>query len=310
MTGAVLVTGANGFIGRAIVARLSADKHLVRAAMRRPAHDMPLGVLGVEMPDLRATQDWLTLLNGVDCIVHCAARAHVLKNDEADPLSLFRQVNTHATLDMANAAAASGVRRFIFISSIGVNGMENIGRPFRYNDAPHPHSHYAIAKQEAEDGLARISQKTGLEVVIIRPPLVMGPNAKGKIGLLVNAVRRGLPLPFGSVTRNRRDLVSLETLASLVSICLNHPAAVGETFLVSDGAPISTREIIEKVGAYAGRKPRFLSIPPAFLGLGLKIIGRRELASQLLGNLEVDIEHTLKTLGWAPPNGLNGEDRA
>ncbi len=297
------MTGANGFVGRAIVDRLVADGRSVRAAVRRPKGDMPEGVAEVAMADLGVTQDWRALLTGVDCIVHCAARAHVLKDDAADPLALFRQVNTQATLDMARAAASAGVRRLVFISSIGVNGGETKGRAFRHDDVPHPHSDYAVAKHEAEDGLTLISRETGLEVVILRPPLVLGPDAKGNLGLLAKVVRKGLPLPLGSVTRNRRDLVLLDTLASLISTCVDHPAAAGETFLVSDGVPLSTRQIVDKIGSFIGRKPRFLPMPQALLGLAFKIIGRGGLASQLLGDLEVDIGHTRKTLGWAPPTG-------
>lgn len=310
MRGVVLVTGANGFVGRSVVERLVIDGSSVRAAVRRPKGDMPQGVTEVAMAELGAAQDWQALLMGVDCIVHCAARAHVLKDDATDPLARFRQVNAQATLDMARAAAIGGARRFIFISSIGVNGVETKGRAFRHDDAPHPHSDYAIAKQEAEEGLAAISHETGLEVVIIRPPLVMGPDAKGNLGLLAKMVREGFPLPLGSVTRNRRDLVSLETLASLISICVDHPAASGETFLVSDGVPLSTREIVEQIGRFAGRKPRFLPMPQAVLGLGLRIVGRRTLISQLLNDLEVDIGHTCTMLGWAPPPGRRRKDPA
>lgn len=295
------MTGANGFVGRAVVECLAADGRSVRAALRRPGRAMPQGVSEVAMADLGSAQDWRSLLTDIDCIVHCAARAHVLKEDAANPLALFRYVNTQATLDMARAAAGAGVRRFVFMSSIGVNGGETNGWAFRHDDAPHPHSDYAIAKLEAEDGLAIISRETGLEVVIIRPPLVLGPDAKGNLGLLAKFVRKGLPLPLGSATRNRRDLVSLNTLASLVSTCVDHPAAAGETFLVSDGAPLSTRQIVERIGMFVGRKPCFLPMPEAVLGLALNIIGRGGLASQLLGDLEVDIGHTRKALGWAPP---------
>ena len=309
MTGIVLVTGANGYVGRAVVERLAADGRSVRAALRRPGCAMPQGVSQVAMADLGNPQAWPALLTDIDCIVHCAARAHVLKEDSANPLELFRHVNTQATLDMARAAAGAGVRRFVFISSIGVNGGQTKGRAFRHDDATNPHSDYAIAKQEAEDGLPIISQETGLEVVVVRPPLVLGPDAKGNLGLLAKFVRKGLPLPLGSVTHNRRDLVSLDTLASLVSTCVDHPAAAGETFLVSDGAPLSTRQIVERIGIFVGRKPCFLPMPEAVLGLGLKIIGRGGLASQLLGDLEVDIGHTRTALGWAPPTAHSGKDR-
>ena len=303
------MTGANGYVGRAVVERLAAEGRSVRAALRRPDCAMPRGASQVTMADLGDPQAWPALLTDIDCIVHCAARAHVLKEDSTNPLALFRHVNTQATLDLARAAAGAGVRRFVFISSIGVNGGRTKGRAFRHDDAPNPHSDYAIAKQEAEEGLPIISQETGLEVVVVRPPLVLGPDAKGNLGLLAKFVRKGLPLPLGSVTHNRRDLVSLDTLASLVSTCVDHPAAASETFLVSDGAPLSTRQIVERIGIFVGRKPCFLSMPEAVLGLALKIIGRGGLASQLLGDLEVDIGHTRTALGWAPPTAHLGKDR-
>ncbi len=272
----ILVTGATGFVGQALVARLSnAGREVV--AVGRPAPEA--------IPD------------GCDTIVHCAARAHVLREDASDPLAVFRVANRDLTLALARAA---GVRRFVFLSSIGVNGTETHGTPFRHDDPPAPHSPYAVAKWEAEQGLAEIGRETGLEVVVIRAPLVIGRDPKGNLGSLVAALRRRVPLPLGSVTQNRRDLASLDTLTGLIVRCIDASEAVGQTFLVSDGRTRSTREIFEELASLHGLRPRLLPVPPALLSAGLKLAGRASLASQLLGDLEVDIGHTVRTLGWRP----------
>jgi nucleoside-diphosphate-sugar epimerase len=299
LSGVVLVTGASGFVGRAVAAQLVSEGRTVRAAQRRS--ETVAGADTVVMGELGEAQDWSSLVAGVDCIIHCAARAHVMTEEAADPLTLFRKVNTQATLDLATAAAKAGVRRFVFLSSIGVNGGETHGTPFRHDDVPRPHSDYAVAKAEAERGLLTIAQESGLEVVIIRPPLVLGPDAKGNLGMLARAIVKGLPLPLGSVTRNKRDLVSLDTLCGLISLCIDHPEAPGHVFLASDGVNRSTRMIVEEVARNSGNRARFLPIPLSLLAIGLKMIGRTSLASQLLGDLEVDISHTRATLGWAPP---------
>lgn len=275
----ILVTGATGFVGGHVVEKLEAEGRNVEAVGR---------------PDPRQISP------GTDCVVHCAARAHVLAEESADPLAAFRMANRDLTLQLAQTAATAGVRRFVFLSSIGVNGSETRGTPFRHDDPPAPHSAYAIAKWEAEQGLALIAEETGLEVVIIRAPLVLGREPKGNLGTLLGAMRRGAMLPLGLVRSNRRDLVSLDTLASLISVLIDHPAAPGGTFLVSDGITRSTRDIVEELGRIHGVKPRFLPVPAGLLGAGLRLIGRHSLASQLLGDLEVDIAHTTETLGWRP----------
>lgn len=297
----ILVTGATGFLGRAVVAHLAGRGRAVRAAVRREAGDWPAGVETAVIGDMSGATDWSAALQDVDAVVHCAARAHVLKETAADPLAQFRAVNTEATLALARQAAAAGVRRFVFISSIGVNGAETRGRPFRHDDAPQPHSPYAVSKHEAEQGLHAIAAETGLEVVVIRPPLITGPDAKGNLGTLERVIAKGLPLPFGLATRNRRDLVSLTTLCDLIDVVLDHPAATGQTFLVSDGAPVSTRALLERMAAARGLPIRLLPVPPAWLALPLKLAGKSAMASQLFGDLEVDIDHTRRTLDWAPP---------
>jgi len=293
--GTVLVTGATGFLGRAVVSGLEARSRPVRAAVR---HDPGPGAVAVG--DMSRETDWSEALRDVDTVVHCAARAHVLKETATDPLTQFRAVNVDATEALARQAVQAGVRRLVFISSIGVNGAETHGRPFRYDDPPHPHSPYALSKHEAEQGLTRIAAGTGLQVVVIRPPLIIGPDPKGNLATLNRLIARGVPLPFGLATNNRRDLVSRDVLVDLIETVIDHPAAAGQTFLVSDGAAISTRVLLERMAATQGRSLTLLPVPPALLTLPLKLMGRSAMASQLFGDLEVDIAYTRETLGWAP----------
>lgn len=295
----VLVTGATGFVGRALIEHLAVAGYRVRSAVRRETalpQSSELALVG----DIVADTDWSKALNGVDIVIHSAARAHVLKEATDDPLALFRAINRDATLNLALQAAQAGVRRFIFISTIGVNGVETRGTPFRVDDVPAPHSPYAISKHEAEMGLTGIAKETGLEVVIIRPPLILGPKPKGNLASLERLIASGMPLPFGAVTQNRRDLVSLDVLVDLVACCIEHPAASGQTFLVSDDKVRSTREILERVAEIAGKRLSLFSISPKLLGAFLKITGRSAMAVQLLGDLEIDIDHTRQRLGWSP----------
>lgn len=298
----VLITGASGFLGRALTERLAMSGRPVRAAVRRDVPGWaPAGVDLVQIGDLSSEAGTAEALAGVDVVIHCAGRAHVLKDTAADPLTTYRRVNTEATLALARHAAARGVRRFVFISSIGVNGAETHGRPFRHGDSPQPHSPYAVSKYEAEQGLHAIAAQTGLEVVVIRPPLIIGPDAKGNLATLQWLIARGAPLPFGLATQNRRDLVSRDTLCDLIDTVLDHPAAAGETFLASDGEAISTRTLLERMAATQGRSLRLLPVPPALLAWPLKRVGKSAMASQLFGDLEVDIDHTRRTLTWTPP---------
>ena len=297
----ILVTGATGFLGRAVVEHLAGRGSKVRGAVRGEAAGWPAGVETAIVGDISGATDWSAALRSVDAVVHCAARAHVLKETAVDPLAQFRTVNTEATLALARQAATAGVRRFVFISSIGVNGAETHGRPFRHDDPPHPHSPYAVSKHEAELGLRAIAAETGLEVVVVRPPLIIGPDPKGNLATLERVIGKGAPLPFGLVTRNRRDLVSRHTLCDLIETVLDHPAAAGETFLVSDGEPVSTRTLLERMAAARGLPIRLLPVPPTLIALPLKLAGKGAMASQLFGDLEVDIDHTRRTLDWTPP---------
>lgn len=299
-TDRVLVTGATGFLGRAVADHLVGRGRTVRGAVRSLAGENSAGGETVAVGDLDAVTDWSAALDSVDAIVHCAARAHILRETSGDPLAQFRAINTAATLALARQAAAAGVRRLVFISSIGVNGAETRGRPFRHDDAAHPHSPYAVSKYEAEQGLASVAAETGLEVVVIRPPLILGPDPKGNLATLNRIIAQGLPLPFGRVTENRRDLVSRSVLCRLIDTVIDNPAAANQTFLASDGEAISTRTLLERLAAEQGRSLTLLPLPPALLALPLRLAGKRAMASQLFGDLEVDIAHTRRTLDWNP----------
>lgn len=253
-------------------------------------------------PPLEAGGDWSHLLTGVDAVIHTAAQVRVIRDTSSDPLSAFRAVNVTGTLSLAQQAASAGVRRFVFISSVKVNGEETgRGNAFTFGDAPLPQDAYGISKTEAEAGLKAISAETGMEFVIIRPPLVYGPGVKGNFAAMMRAVARGLPLPFGAVTDNRRSLVGLDNLADLIVTGIDHPAAANQTFLVSDGEDLSTADLLRRLGAAMGKPTRLFNIPPALLGATAALIGKRAVAQRLLGNLQVDISHTCSALGWKPP---------
>lgn len=294
----VLVTGANGFAGRMIIDRLARSGFDTIAASRTEASWHP-AVARRRWASLDQI-DWRKEFRDVDVVVHCAARTHVLGREAQAADEPFREVNVAFTLAMARGAAVAGTRRFIYLSSAHVHGGHTGERPFHADDPPQPKNAYARSKWEAERGLYAIARDTGLEVVVIRPPLVMGPNPKGNLGSLVAAMRRGLPLPLGAVTRNRRDLVSLDTLADFVSHTIDHPAAPGAPLLVSDGRPSSTRDVIEQLAALHGLAPRLLPVPATLLRTMLTVTGRGGLASQLLGNLEIDIAETCRRLDWRP----------
>lgn len=229
-----------------------------------------------------------------------------MQDRSADPLAEFRRVNVDGTLNLAWQAAAAGVRRFIFVSSVKVNGESTqADRPFTADDQPSPADPYGLSKFEAEVGLSAVASQTGMELVIVRPPLVYGPGVKANFAAMMRWVARGVPLPLASVTQNRRSLVAVENLADLLVRCLEHPAAAGQTFMVSDGEDLSTAELLMRLNRAMGRSPRLFPFPPSILYLGAEVLGRGGVAGRLLDNLQVDISKTQTLLDWRPPLGVD-----
>lgn len=293
----VLVTGGTGFVGGAVMTRLVNDGCEVAGAVRQAS------VLSwaVHSPCLGRDADWRPLLADKTEVVHTAARAHMLNDRVADPLIEFRRVNVAGTLRLAEQAAAMGVRRFVFISSIGVNGVRSDpGRAFSEIDKANPHNAYALSKWEAERGLLRIADESAMEVVIIRPPLVYGCNAPGNFGTLMRAVQRGWPLPLGAV-HNQRSFVALDNLVDFILTCITHPQAANQTFLVSDGQDLSTTELLRGMAQAVGMPARLLPVPVLALQAGAKLLGKGHAVERLCGNLQVDISKARSLLGWVPP---------
>ena len=240
-------------------------------------------------------------LNGYSAIVHTAARAHVMHESGSEPLAEYRRVNTDITLSLAKAAVSAGVRRFIFISSIKVHGEGSVlDFPYRTSDVPMPIDPYGISKLEAEQGLMKLAVETGLEVVIIRPPLIYGPGVKGNFASLIKLMRKGLPLPLGAI-HNKRSLVGIDNLVDLIIRCIDHPAAANQVFLAGDGEDLSTTELLRGVAEAMGRPARLIPVPAGLLNLGATLLGKRAVAQRLLGSLQVDISNTRELLGWEPP---------
>lgn len=297
----VLVTGGTGFVGGAVVRRLYGSGRKVRIAARRATTGVTPGPEVTTVDDLAATTDWRAALSGVDAVVHAAARVHVMRDTAADPLTEFRRVNVAGTLALARQAANTGVRRFVFLSSIKALGESTTGRPpFRADEIPAPVDPYGISKLEAETALRQLALSTGLEVVIIRPVLVHGPGVKGNFRSMMRWLHRGIPLPLGAV-HNRRSIVGLDNLVDLVASTLEHPAAPGRTFLVSDGEDLSTTDLLSRTATALGRTARLVPVPANAIELAARAVGRGQAVARLLGSLQVDTSGTREILGWAPP---------
>lgn len=284
----VLVTGATGFLGKRVVVELLRAGHDVRAATRSENSDLPDGVGRAVVGDLRGPVDWTQAVADVDYIFHVAGRAHVLRDAADDPLAEFRAVNTAATIGLAEAARDAGAKRFVFISTIGVNGSETKGTPFTAADTPQPHSPYAVSKWEAEQALAELADDSAMDFTVLRPPLILGDDPKGNLALIHKALQRGLPLPLGSVRKNIRSFITAEGVAKIAVACLTDERAANATFTLAEPVPVSTREFIAGEAVRLGVKARQLPVPPALLDLGLVLLGKGEMARQLTGDLEVD----------------------
>lgn len=294
----VLVTGASGFVGRALCDKLSMVGRDVVPVVRQLSGLQGEAIIG----EIGSVTNWSEALRGCEVVVHLAARVHVMHDPEQDPLALYRDTNTEATLNLARQAAQSGVKRFVFISTIKVNG-EGGNEPYRETDVPAPEDAYAISKWEAEQGLQRIARETGLEVVILRPPLVYGPGVKANFLRLMQTVRKGWPLPLGAI-HNRRSLLYLGNFVDAIRLCVEHPAAAGQTFLIDDGEPISTPELIHAVARAIGRPARLLAVPVGVLELVGALLGKRAAVARLTGSLYVDSSFIRSCLGWTPPYSM------
>jgi len=298
----VLVTGGTGFVGSALAKTLAMNSQFdVRVAVRQET--VTCDVSSVAVGNITQFTDWAASLVGVDVVVHTAARVHVMRDSVSDPLKEFRLVNTHGTLNLARQAVKAGVSRLIFLSSIGVNGAETTDSPYKADSEIAPHSSYALSKYEAELGLLEISRSSTMDVVVIRPPLIYGPDAPGNWATLMRWMWRGLPLPLGRI-HNERSFVGLGNLLDLIVTCIDHPAAADQIFLVSDDDDISTTELIRNISTALGKPARLIPVPVGLLEVGAAMVGKRDLALSLCGSLQIDISKTRNFLGWNPPISL------
>lgn len=303
----VLVTGANGFVGSALCAALAAAGYRVRAATRTP--DQPVDDVSAEwvtVGNIDDATDWGRALQGVEGIVHLAARVHVMRETAADPLAEFRQLNVAATAHVARQAVAAGVRRFVYVSTIKVNGERTEGCAFTSDAVPQPEDAYAQSKLEAEQVLRELGERTGLEVVIVRPPLVYGPGVKGNFLSLLRWVNRGLPLPLARCA-NRRSLVGITNLADLLIRCISHPAAAGRVFLAGDGEDLSTPELVRRLARALNRPARLVPVPQSLLRFAARSLGRQGAYERLCGSLQIDIGDARRLLDWIPPLSVDDE---
>lgn len=305
----ILVTGASGFVGQALLGRLALEgQHRLRAAYRSATAKqlLPKDVEALTIGELTAETDWTPALKDMETVVHCAARVHVMDDTAADPLSEFRRVNVAGTLALARQAQEAGVKRFIFISSIKVNGESTEpGRPYTAEDAPAPSDPYGISKMEAEQALMTLARTGGMEVVVIRPVLVYGPGVKANFLSMMRWLDKGLPLPLGGIERNRRSLVALDNLVDLIHVCLSHPCAAGQVFLASDGEDLSTTQMLRRLGRALGKSPALLPIPASWLKVAARLAGKPAIAQRLCGSLQVDISKNRELLGWTPPSSVD-----
>lgn len=314
--GLVFVTGASGFIGRSLITNLISQRFWVRAAIRS---GLPRDVLVdshleyVTSDDISFTSDWSYVMTSVDCVIHAAARTHLMGETEGDALLAYRAVNVAGTRRLAEQAAAAGVRRFVFLSSVKVTGETTEGPVYPLYACDNARAYmagqksggsvadpYAVSKWEAEQALREISAKTGLEVVVVRPPLVYGPGVKGNLARLLKLVRSGVPLPLHTV-ENKRSFIGLDNLVDLLTRCVDHPGAAGKTLLVSDGQDLSTPELLRMIANAMGQNARLFPVPVPLLRVVGRALGRLNEVDRLVGSLQVDSSATREVLGWSPP---------
>ncbi|MBV1870859.1 MAG: SDR family oxidoreductase [Gammaproteobacteria bacterium] len=294
----VVVTGASGFIGNRLCERLFDDGILARPVYRNGAKATPQ--LSFAVNGIDSNTDWKGAFDGIEAVVHLAARVHIMNDASKDPLAEFREVNSAGTLNLARQAVNAGVKRFIFLSSIKVSGESTTDKSFPNTDLTIPIDPYGISKYEAEQGLLKIAEETGLEVVIIRPPLVYGPGVKANFLSLMRWVYKGVPLPLGAIN-NKRSFIALDNLVDLIRVCIDHPKAKNQIFLASDDDDLSTTELLLGMAKALGRPSRLIPVPMGLLNMGAKLTGKADIAQRLCGSLQVDISKTKELLNWAPP---------
>lgn len=302
----ILITGATGFVGNRLLAMLNEHGHHCRAAVRRPSSTVDVATESVVIGDIDAATDWSRAIKDMDVVVHLAARVNILHDPADNPLAEFRKINLDGTRSLARAAANNQVKRFVYISTINVNGEFTRGIPFTADSTPAPSDPYAIAKWEAEKALQEISQQTGLEVVVIRPPMVYGPGVKTSFLDLVKLVRRRIPLPLAGI-KNKLTLVSLDNLANLIMTCCIHPAAAGHVFLAGDDESVSTPELITKIANSFGQRPPVFYFPPAILAWLASLLGKQAAWKRLTTSLEVDNRAAKQIMDWQPVTSMDEE---
>ena len=298
----ILVTGATGFVGSALVNYLvNHTSFPIRAIVRNGSLLSPSVIQNFQIGNLASDCNWSAPLEGANVVIHTAARVHVQLDSAADSLTEFRRVNVAGTLNLARQAKTAGVQRFIYISSIKVNGEVTVsGSPFLVDDLPAPADPYAVSKYEAEAGLQQLAGETGMDVVIIRPPLVYGPSVKANFQSMMRWLGKGIPLPLGAIN-NKRSFVALDNLVDLVVTCIDHPAAANQTFLAGDGEDLSTTELLQRMAKAMEKPVRLIPVPAKILELGATLLGKRAMAQRLCGSLQVDISKAREVLGWTPP---------